>query len=96
MELESALGFYPDEDMVVRVLKFADGNAACAGPACALRDMRRVPGEVEDYAQVRNRVPDAVQRAMKTAMYQAALAQDTDEDDGHGSDGGDVEVEPCC
>lgn len=96
MELDSALGSCPDADMVVRVLKFADGDAACAGPACALRDMRRVPGEVDDYAQVRNRVPDAVQRAMKTAMYQAALAQDTDEDAGHGSDGDDAGDEPCC
>lgn len=83
VELDSALGSFPDEDMIVRVARSGDGAAASgehAGPACALRDMRRVPGEVSDYAQVRNRVADAVQLAAQTAVHQAALACDADED----------------
>ncbi len=74
VELDSALDALPHDDLWCSVV-----SSQSTGP-CALSAMRKVPGEVPDYAHVRNRVVDAVRRATLEAVRQV------EEDDSQDAD----------
>lgn len=74
VELDSALDALPHDDLWCAVV-----SSPSIGP-CALSAMRKVPGEVPDYAHVRNRVVDAVRRATLEAVRQAGEDDSQDAD----------------
>ncbi len=65
VELDSALDALPHDELWCTVV-----SSQSIMP-CTLSAMRKVPGEVPDYAHVRNRVVDAVRRATLEAVRQA-------------------------
>ena len=57
-----------------------DGAEVCE-EACALNLMRKVSGEVDDYAAVRGKVAGTVRRVATEAVAQAVRDGDDDKDD---------------
>ena len=71
VELDSALNAHPDGNMMCTVVS-PEGHMYAA---CALDEMRKVPGQVDDYDTVCCRVADAVRRVASEAVQEAAASE---------------------